>query len=127
MFTINFIEDDALHTIEVIAKEGESFEAVKERANKQFFELRRPGVTEITPYIETVDVQFYKGGRIYTYFVNRLLVGYTKAHIKDSNGDYRTVDIVSSKRRSVEELKAMAKVRGFEYSQYKVLHGIAVV
>ena len=126
MFTINFVEDDALHTVEVIAKKDEPIESVKARANAQYFELLRPGVTNVTPFIDTVDIQFYKGGRVYTYFVNHLLVGYTKAHIKDHNGDYRTVDIICSKRRSVEELRAIAKTRGFEYNQYKVLHGIAV-
>lgn len=127
MFVISFVEDDNLNTIEITAKENETLEETRTRANLQYFELKRPGVSERKTSVNTVDIQFIKGGKVYTYFVNRLLTGYSKAYIKDNTGDYRTVDIISSKRRTVSELIALAESKGFKYEDFKVLHGIAIL
>ena len=121
MFLIGYVEDDAYKTIEIVGKNGESFAALKEKANREYAELLRPGVEELEAYICTVDVKFSSSGKEYTYFCNILLSKHK--HIKTADGD--TLQIVRSKYRTPKELKAMAQSRGFSYSDYKVLHGTA--
>ena len=122
MFLIGYVEDDAYKTIEIIGKEGETYASIRERANKEYEELCRPGVEELEAYICTVDVKFSSSSKEYTYFCNVQLQKYK--YIRTTSGD--TLQIVRCKYRTPKELRAMAQSRGFSYSDYKVLHGTAI-
>lgn len=123
MFLIGYVEDNAYKTIEIIGKEGEAYASIRERANKEYEELCRPGVEELEAYVCTVDVKFSSSSKEYTYFCNRRLPS-TYKHIITPEGDI--LQIVRFKYRTPKELKAMAQSRGFSYSIYKVLHGTAI-
>ena len=113
MYVIRYVKEDNFRTIETIHKE---------KANAEYKELcSDPSVTELEACVLTVDVKFSTSGNVYTYFVDARLNGYRYVKTKTD-----TMYIVSCKLRTVEELKAMAKCRGFSFADYKVLHGIAI-
>ena len=125
MFTIQFVRDDNLGYIETISQE---------KANAEYAELcSDPTVTEVTPLVLTIDIQFVSSPKVYTYFldltIEQLRVISTKR--KKNPGAYATarlttgdtVTVVAIKYREPKELKAKAKRLGFSFSDYKVLHG----
>jgi hypothetical protein len=113
MYVLRFVKDDNFRTIETISRD---------KANAEYKELcSDPSVTELEACVLTVDVKFTTNGKVYTYFIDTRVNGYK--YIKCGED---TLYIVSCKLRTVEELKAMAKSRGFSYCEYKVLHGIAI-
>ena len=132
MFCLRWVELDALHSIELVAKEN-SYNALKVKANALYADLIRPGVTELEAFVSTVDVKFSKNSEIYTYIVDTLLVGYSKIDIeyvtrldgKRVNLEKKQVQIVQSKYRTRKDLEALAKSKGFSFNDYKVLHGTA--
>ena len=114
MYVIRFVQDDSLKTIETISKE---------KANQEFVEHQfDPTVTELEALVLTVDIEFNNSNKQYTYFVDIDLKGYSYAILPSGE----KVQIIRTKLRTVKELKAMAKSRGFSYSDYKVLHGTAI-
>jgi len=114
MYVIRYVQDDALKTIETISKE---------KANQEFVERQfDPTVTELEALVLTVDIEFNNSNKQYTYFVDVDLRGYSSAILPSGE----EVQIIRTKLRTVNELKAMAKSRGFSYSDYKVLHGTAI-
>ena len=114
MYRISYVFDDSFRVIETISRE---------KANQEYMELcNDPCVTELETCVLTVDVKFSTNSKVYTYFVDTNIDKYR--HVKTNSGD--TIHIVCCKYRSVEELKAMAKSRGFSFADYKVLHGIAI-
>ena len=122
MFLIGWVEDNAYKTIEIIGKEGESYDSIKQRANREYAELCRPGVEELEAYVCTIDVKFSSSGKEYTYFYNEMLPPDYK-YITTKEGDI--LQIIQFKYRTPQELEAMAQSHGFSYSVYKVLHGTA--
>ena len=112
MHIIRYVQNDALITKEIIETKA---------ANKEYLELRSdPSVTELEALELTIDVTFTSGGKEYTYLLDKDIRGYK--YVRTPEGD--TLDIVRIKTRTVRELKAMAKSRGF--SSFKVLHGTAI-
>ena len=112
MYIIRYVQDDSLKELEVIDRE---------EANTQYkAKYNDPTVTELQAFILTIDVKFKTSSKVYTYFVDAHLKGYSK--IITANGDELT--IVQIKMRTPQELKAMAKSHGF--SSFKVLHGTAI-
>lgn len=114
MYVVRFVQDDALKTIETISKD---------KANQEFIERSfDPSITELESLVLTVDIEFNNSNKVYTYFVDVDLKGYSYAILPSGE----KVQIIRTKLRTTEELKAMAKSRGFSYSDYKVLHGTAI-
>lgn len=114
MYVIRFVQFDCLRTIETISRD---------KANQEYLErVNDPTVTELKALILTADVKFTSNGKVYTYFTDISLKGYSR--VKLLNGD--VVQIIGEHLRTVEELKVMAKSRGFSFADYKVLHGTAI-
>lgn len=114
MYIIRYVQFDSFKTIETVSQE---------KANAEYKELCNDiTVTELEALVLTIDIKFSSSSKVYTYLLDTPLYGYK--FVKTPEGDL--VQIVGIKHRTPDELRAMAKSRGFSYADYKVLHGTAI-
>ena len=114
MYRIEYVQYDCFKTIEVVNKDI---------ANREYKELIDDAtVTELKTFILTIDIKFSSSTKVYTYFLDKPIYNYRFAKL--ATGDL--VQIIRTKYRTKDELKALARSQGFSYSQFKVLHGTAI-
>ena len=124
MYTIRYIDTntDSLRYIETINKD---------KANDVFLELSSNSLNEeIKALVLTIDIKFNSSNKIYTYFLDLTIEQlrevkqkYNGKPLKARLATNEEIQVIDIKYRTPKQLKAIAKQRGFSYSNYKALHG----
>lgn len=134
-FQFGFVEDDCYKTQSVERAKGEQLIDVRRKAKLMHDALRRPGVTELEVYLQTVTITFYSSetAKKYTYVCENDFTGYDIIWLTDSAGNaipdewgcHQAVYIAECKLMTLKDLerKAQEQKQCHWFEFYKPLYG----